>query len=203
MAGGYKNFAAGAVLTEADVDDYLMRQTVMVFASAAARDAAVSGVVVEGMCAYLTDTNKLTTYDGSSWWTTGYAGNATLSHTPGLVQGVTVAKTVTVSAYRVVDGICDWWFKLDITGTGTGGSIVVVTLPVDAAAIDFIAGPGSGYDVSTPFLYMGEWEIASTTAATLRVHAGTSDLYGATPNVALASGDILRGTLRYPVATAA
>jgi hypothetical protein len=52
-------------LTAADVDGYLM-QGVWVFASAAARDAAVTSPQ-EGNFAYLKDTNVTTYYTGSTW----------------------------------------------------------------------------------------------------------------------------------------
>ena len=68
MAGaGYKLFATGDVLTAAQVNTYLMQQTVMVFASSAARTSALSGVLAEGMVSYLQDTNSLEVYDGSAW----------------------------------------------------------------------------------------------------------------------------------------
>jgi hypothetical protein len=77
MAGaGYKLFATGDVLTAAQVNTYLMQQSVMVFASATARNTALSGVVSEGMLAYLLDTNDLTLYDGAAWNSFG-AGDIT------------------------------------------------------------------------------------------------------------------------------
>ena len=62
---GFKDFATGEVLTAADVDGYLM-QGVWVFASATARDAAVTSPQ-EGNFAYLKDTNVTTYYTGSAW----------------------------------------------------------------------------------------------------------------------------------------
>jgi len=62
---GFKDFVTGEVLTAADVDGYLM-QGVWVFASAAARDAAVTAPS-EGNFAYLKDTNVTTYYTGSAW----------------------------------------------------------------------------------------------------------------------------------------
>jgi len=67
MGSGFKDWTAGDVLTAADVDGYLMRQTVMTFADASARDTALSGVLDEGMVAYLEDVNALTVYNGSAW----------------------------------------------------------------------------------------------------------------------------------------
>jgi len=68
MAGaGYKLFATGDVLTSSQVNTYLMQQSIMVFASSAARTSALSGVLAEGMYSYLTDTNSTEYYDGASW----------------------------------------------------------------------------------------------------------------------------------------
>lgn len=62
---GFKTFATGDVLSAADVNGYLM-QGVLVFASAAARDAAITSPQ-EGQFAYLKDTNVTTYYTGSTW----------------------------------------------------------------------------------------------------------------------------------------
>lgn len=68
MAGaGYKLFNTGDVLTAQQVNEYLMQQTVMVFADAAARTTALSGVLAEGMLSYLKSDNKTYAYDGSAW----------------------------------------------------------------------------------------------------------------------------------------
>jgi hypothetical protein len=72
MAGaGAKLFASGDVLTAAQVNTYLMDQSVMKFADATARDAAFGGalepVLSEGMVCYLVDSNSLLYYSGSSW----------------------------------------------------------------------------------------------------------------------------------------
>jgi hypothetical protein len=67
MAGGYHLFSTGEVLTAANVDNYLMNQTVMVFASAAARTTALSGVLAEGMCSYRTDAHVFEVYNGTAW----------------------------------------------------------------------------------------------------------------------------------------
>ena len=72
MAGaGYKLFNTGDVLTAAQVNTYLNEQTVMVFASSAARTSALSGVLAEGMMSYLQDTNAVEVYNGSSWTAVG------------------------------------------------------------------------------------------------------------------------------------
>jgi uncharacterized protein YabE (DUF348 family) len=68
MAGlGRKVFAAGEVLTAANVNGYLMDQAVMVFDDSASRTSALGTAVSEGMMSYLKDTNGVQVYDGSSW----------------------------------------------------------------------------------------------------------------------------------------
>ena len=72
---GFKTFTTGEVLTASDVNGYLM-QGVLVFASAAARDAAITSPQ-EGQYAYLKDTNVTYYYDGSTWVVSGATGDIT------------------------------------------------------------------------------------------------------------------------------
>lgn len=80
MGSGFKDFVVGEVLGSADVDNYLMKQSVMSFASAAARDAAVTAPE-EGMVAYLRDVDAMTVYTGAAWIVGSYLGDAP-SYTP-------------------------------------------------------------------------------------------------------------------------
>lgn len=116
MGSGFKDFAAGDVLTAADVDGYLMRQTVMTFADASARDTALSGVLDEGMVAYLEDTDVFSVYDGSSWFQYG----------PGkILQVVQGQSTVsfTTSSTSMVD-VTD--VTLSITPSATTSKVFVI-----------------------------------------------------------------------------
>jgi len=58
---GRKTFTAGEVLQAADVNDYLMDQSVMVFAGTAARGSAIPSPT-EGMVTYLSDADELQVY---------------------------------------------------------------------------------------------------------------------------------------------
>ena len=73
---GFKDFEVGEVLTACDVDNFLMRQTVMVFDDAAARTTALSAVLTEGMVTYLKDTNAVEVYDGTAFTTISGGGGA-------------------------------------------------------------------------------------------------------------------------------
>lgn len=72
MAGaGSKLFTDGSVLNAAQVNTYLMDQSIMRFATTTARDAAFGGagepVLAEGMTCYIDADNSIYTYDGSAW----------------------------------------------------------------------------------------------------------------------------------------
>jgi len=64
MAGWF-DFVNGQTLPASRVQDYLMDQTVMVFADSTARTAALSPTA--GMVTYLIDTGDLWFYTGSAW----------------------------------------------------------------------------------------------------------------------------------------
>jgi hypothetical protein len=61
-----KVFTAGEVLAAADVNSFLMDQTVMSFADTAARGSAIPSPV-EGMYTHLEDSDNLQFWNGSAW----------------------------------------------------------------------------------------------------------------------------------------
>ena len=124
VAGGFKTFTAGEVLTAADTNDYLM-QGVLVFGGTAARGSAVASPV-HGQVAFLTDSDTLTFYDGTDWSEiTGGAGNADFSdaatgtYTDGGIdykyKTYTGSGTLTITK----EGLCD---VLVVGGGGPGGN---------------------------------------------------------------------------------
>jgi len=111
---GFKTFTTGEVLTAANVNGYLM-QGVLVFASAAARDAAITSPQ-EGQFAYTKDTNGLWYYDGAAWVASGATGD---------IEGVTAG--------------------IGISGGGTSGTVTVtnsMATAIDAKG-DLVAGTGA------------------------------------------------------------
>jgi hypothetical protein len=81
---GFKTFTTGEVLTAGDVNGYLM-QGINVFATTAARDAAITAPA-EGQFAFTKDTNSLWYYDGAAWVASGATGD---------IEGVTVSSPLT------------------------------------------------------------------------------------------------------------
>ena len=86
---GYKLFNTGDVLTAAQVQNNLQNQTVMFFASAAARDASapLTAALTEGMFCYLADTDTTLYYDGAAWQSFG----------TGDVTGLTAGTGITIT----------------------------------------------------------------------------------------------------------
>ena len=62
----FKTFANGFPLPASDLNNFLMKQSVIVFADEAARTAALSSPT-EGMVTYLEDDNELYKWTGASW----------------------------------------------------------------------------------------------------------------------------------------
>jgi hypothetical protein len=132
---GFKDFVTGEVLTAADVDGYLM-QGVWVFASAAARDAAVTSPQ-EGNFAYLKDTNVTTYYTGSAWanldttgmtnpmTTTGDTIYSSSGSTPARLGIGSTGQVLTVAA-----GIPSW-----ATPAGGGGMTLLSTTTLTGASV--------------------------------------------------------------------
>ena len=104
---GYLTFNTGQVLTAAQVQYNLQNQTIMYFANAAARDAAlIVGVVQEGMFAYLADTNSTTFYNGAAWENFGDMSNGTLTSPKETIALSAVAATGAINI-NVIDSSVD------------------------------------------------------------------------------------------------
>jgi hypothetical protein len=102
MSLGIKKFVDYTTLTANEINQYLMQQSVMVFASSAARASAFSSAAVtitEGMVSYLLDTNVTQYYDGAAWQSYLTGGSAVTS-LAGTANQITVSAStgaVTVS----------------------------------------------------------------------------------------------------------
>jgi hypothetical protein len=96
MGSGYKNFTAASVLTAADLNNYCQSQSVMYFASTAARDAAITSPVA-GMVAFIDsdDANEgLYVYHGATGgWRKGPGWNAPWGFMASVTQGAGVVTT--------------------------------------------------------------------------------------------------------------
>ena len=130
---GFKTFTTGEVLTAADTNGYLM-QGVLVFASAAARDAAITSPQ-EGQFAYLKDTNATTYYTGSAWAASGGGGGKVLQ-----VVSTTnsTAKTITSTTYT------DTNLTLSITPTAATSKVLILITQMSETSSNGATNKGSG-----------------------------------------------------------
>jgi hypothetical protein len=98
---GFKTFTTGEVLTAGDTNGYLM-QGVLVFATATARDAAITSPQ-EGQTCYLKDTDAVMTYSGSTWVQVG-GGAASINPNLIINGNFTVNQRAYVSAANLASG---------------------------------------------------------------------------------------------------
>jgi hypothetical protein len=151
---GYRLFTTGDVLTAAQVQYNLQNQTIMYFANAAARDAALGvGVVQEGMFAYLADTNATVFYNGTTWEGIGDMTNGTLTSpketvtiVPTGASGTVTIETQTASVeYITGAATADW------TTNVTGSVSPAVTLNSTMAIGEQISVVLMNTNTATPY----------------------------------------------------
>jgi hypothetical protein len=137
---GFKTFTTGEVLTAADVNGYLM-QGILVFASEAARNAAITSPQ-EGQFAFTKDNNSLWYYTGSAWAASGATGD---------IEGVTAG--------------------VGISGGGTSGTVTITNdmATTITAAGDIVLGTGSGTYDNLPIGTTGQVLTADTTVSPYKV----------------------------------
>ena len=176
MANGFKVFAVGEVLTAADVNDYLMEQSISIFADSTARDAQITSPV-EGQFCYLADTNVLQFYNGSAW--TNFIGEGDIT---GITAGTNLngggtSGAVTLNLDTTISGITltDYAEK-DVAVTSSSGVVSIdmnngntgsITLTENITDIDFTNVPANG--VSTFTLQITQ----DSTARTVAINAVT------------------------------
>jgi hypothetical protein len=196
---GFKTFNTGEVLTSADVNGYLM-QGVLVFASEAARNAAITSPQ-EGQFAYTKDNNSLWYYTGSAWAASGATGDIegiTTGTDSGLSGGVTSGTAVlrlklefdaeTGTTYTLVAG------NLNQLVTLNNASSITLTVPpsvFSAGDVINIAQIGAGQVT----LAQGAGVTITSTGATasapkLRVRYSAASIICTASNTFLVVGDL-------------
>jgi hypothetical protein len=174
---GFKTFTTGEVLTAANVNGYLM-QGVLVFASTAARDAAITSPQ-EGQFAYTKDTNGLWYYDGAAWVASGATGDIEgVTAGTGISGGGTSGTvTITNSMATAIDAKGDL-----VVGTGADafsrlavGATNGHVLTVDSAEATGLKYAAAGSSPSYAQLFSGS--ISGATTKTISGISGVNNIY--------------------------
>jgi hypothetical protein len=124
------------------------------------------------------------------------------SWTPTVTQGVSVTVTNTRSRYTRVGRLIVASWELAVTGAGTPGSGVTVSLPVTAATANYVAAgtllltDASAADGFTAFV-----DLATTTTMQFSSTRANGLLGAASFTAGLAAADTLKGTVTYESAT--
>lgn len=112
------------------------------------------------------------------------------TYTPTLTQTATVTKTVSSAAYMKIGRGVIGQATVSVTGAGTAGAQVRLGLPM-AAAHNVVMASGYIYDSSTTTRYVvSGFQVASAVLAFVH-DTSAGNIFGTTPAVTLASGDIL------------
>ena len=176
----YKTFANGFPLPASDLNNYLMNQSVIVFADSTARTAALP-TPTEGMITYLEDTNTVEVYDGSAW--TDINDNT-----------AAIPKSTVTTAGDLI--VADGASSVTRLGAGSDGSL----LTVDSGSPAYLA-PGTDDQVLTLVSGAPAWaDAAGGGGATL---LSTTTLSGTTTTISSISQDYqhLIFEISRPVAT--
>jgi hypothetical protein len=166
MANGFKVFAVGEVLTAADVNDYLMEQSIGIFADSTARDAQITSPI-EGQFCYLADSDVLQLYT-TSWNDFIGAGDITAVTAGTNLSGGGASGAVTLnlaidSAVAFADQtasaiVLKDYAETDVAVTSSSGVVSIdlangntgsITLTENITDIDFTNVPTNGVSTFT------------------------------------------------------
>jgi hypothetical protein len=168
----YLNFVANQVLTAAQVNDYLMNQSVMTFANATARTAAIAAPT-EGMVTYLSDTDALEYYDGSAFVGVSNPGDITAvtagtALTGGGTSGA-VTLNVDLAAVHTADFVTDATTARTLTSADAGKTILFTSASATVVTVN----------ASTDIPVGQRVDIVANGAGALTVTASTATVTGA------------------------
>lgn len=121
----FKTFTP-AVLTSADVNDYLMKQAVITCTSGTRPASPINGMTI-----YETDTECYATYSGSAWWRR--LGGVWLAYTP-TITGVTVGNGSLTGRWAMTGKTVTGTLMFTAGSTSSYSGTFDFTLPTAAAS---------------------------------------------------------------------
>jgi hypothetical protein len=169
MAGlGWKQFNSGEVLTAANLQGYAVDQSVMSFATSAARTSALAAPS-EGMVTYLADDDRIEIYDGTAYKIvylppTSYVPTATnYTRTSGSLYYSVAGHTMFISGRIVVSAV---------------SGIITFSLPTGFTVNSILSGNdpvGQARFSVGGVNYHGQVQLASASFTTLRTSVGLAN----------------------------
>lgn len=170
----YTTISSGGAIQASWANANVRDQVVTPFANAAARTSAVTAPI-EGMLTWLSDTDSLEVYTGSAWLQVA-GGAAGLSWSPSIVQGATPTLTVSRATYHRQGRRISGDAYVTLTGAGTAGNIVTITVPVAmaTASANTIVGTGWIFDQSLGVFHYGILMRSSSTTVNFLIPAQAS-----------------------------
>lgn len=146
-------------------------------------------------------------------WTAGLTDNTVLpastlntigaaweTWTPVIAQPGGIAGTVNIARYTRIQKLVIAVFTVTITGTGTATNGLSCSLPITANTQFATHGSGILYDASTAIMYGGCFYNVTTTAVWFLGDWSGPGVWGTQPAIAIANGDVWRGTFIYEAA---
>jgi hypothetical protein len=202
---GFKDFSDGSVLTAAELDGYLMRQSVMRFPTTSDLVANLpSGIREVGMMAHAADTGYVYMWDGTNWvpWMSPEL-DASVAFTGGGVQ-VTVSNATVVSKYRLIGGYVHWTYSFTVGSTSnmrTGNyALGLPPIAIHADHANGVIGQLAIYDASAAVTYTRSVvNISNTTNCAAVSEAGVR--WSNTNPIGFAVDDQININVRYRAST--
>jgi hypothetical protein len=156
LAGsGWRTFTSGAVLTAAQVQNFLQDQVVQVYSNSAARSSALGTAVSSGMLSFLTTGAQLDYYNGAGWtglnYTTISANTVSAytvtanDHNKTFVSSSTAAQTI------VVPDLFEIGERFDIVRDGAGTVSITAGTGVTTWAGAGTAGTAKSFAMGTQY----------------------------------------------------
>jgi hypothetical protein len=156
LAGsGWRTFTSGAVLTAAQVQNFLQDQVVQVYSNSAARSSALGTAVSSGMLSFLTTGAQLDYYNGAGWTGLNYTSitNSTVSaytvtaadHNRTFVSASTAAQTI------VVPDVFEIGERFDVVRDGAGTVSINAGTGVTTWAGAGTAGTAKSFAMGTQY----------------------------------------------------
>jgi hypothetical protein len=182
-----KEFDAFTRLDASDVNTFLMNQSVMTFASSAARGSAIPAPV-EGMVSYLADADFYESWTGSSWAPLIGSGNW-IPYTPTLTNMTQGNGTINAAYSRIGKTInVRFRFVLGSTSSIAASGGKTVSLPFNFASNIFsqfdIVGTGSanfpGSGLVIPIVFTSN-TVLLTVVTTGGTYSGLADISNTVP----------------------